>query len=288
MKKKTRQYLCIPGILFLVFIFLSSSVSLIPFNSFNRNAMAGTLDNFKEDVEKEEKEKKEEKKKKEAEEKDDDCFSSCFSTFFSEFTSILIRMNQAATYSDYPYAERNRNWISLVFPDEPSGEGVAGKEESPKKYFINLDLGVQNIDSATSSWYLGIQSRFWGMFGLLIDYKVYKEASDYLALHGYGLDFPFIQLGSFDFSFYVQYAIFNNSLSRNGFGFGGMTHIFPVKPLSIFFKLGGISCKDISFWDWEIDAGFMLSRFEVYIGYQEISAKYAKLGGIQSGIRVWF
>ncbi|MBN1897904.1 MAG: hypothetical protein JW827_03935 [Spirochaetes bacterium] len=281
--------------LFFLFLILGSIVLYV----FSFFVQAGTppLGKFKSDTEKEEKEEKgsssssssvsQVRDQTNQGEEEEGLFQSCCSSIGSEALKFLFQLNLISRYSEYPYERKDLNWIGYE-PDEQALLWPVQNKGLEKRYFITADLGTQFIEKKCLAYYSSWQSRFLGVFGILFDYKYYQDENDALVLWSLGIDYALMQVYSFDLDFYIKYTAFKKLMEKDGLSLGSIIHIFPIKPLSFYFKAGRILFSDIEYWDLDGHVGIMLGRWEIYAGYQTLFAKYASLDGWQTGVKLWF
>lgn len=184
----------------------------------------------------------------------------------------LVRRNDTATA---PTKTAEREVTDLVMP--------AGKRS-----FYNIEAALLYLDRETYGFGGGFQTRFLGLFGLIGEYRQYRDQSDKLIYSSFGGEFALAQGSGVSWSFYFQYNGFSGLMALSGFGYGTRLQIFPGAGTVIDARIGKMEMTSISFWDYDLRLGLFIGRVQLFAGYRAIEAQEASLAGFQAGLQVWF
>ncbi|MCP4137400.1 MAG: hypothetical protein GY754_40915 [bacterium] len=250
-----------------------------------------------------------------------DFFSGCFELFTQAAATIWVDMNMAVHYSDYPYkAGEENNFIQYdpkylqkkddaakPAPDitvERSGTGWIDPQtdihededvdessieiDTIKNYFYTIEAGGQWARDYGGAYSAAIGGRFWKFIGPEMEFKHTWDGSNHLVYIAAGINIPIIQHDYCTPDIYVQGSFMRGIISKNGVAFGLIFRSYPVKPLSLMFRLGTREYGSISFIDLEGRVGVILNRVEIFAGYRHITSKEASIGGPLGGIKVFF
>jgi hypothetical protein len=103
-----------------------------------------------------------------------------------------------------------------------------------------------------------------------------------------------LQFNPFSLSLYVQWQLWSGLMMRNGVVMGAEFRLYPVKPLSFRGKLGFQTFESFSLGEVEIEAGFLLKAWEVFMGWRgwtfgaEHPESAVSWAGPYAGIRRYF
>jgi|GEM_PF-2363211 len=156
-----------------------------------------------------------------------------------------------------------------------------------KRSFFNIEAAGLYLDRETYGLGGGFQARLLGWFGLIGEYRQYRDKSDKLTFTSFGADFALFQLGGFSWSAYVQYSAFSDLLALSGAGYGTRLQMFLGGRTALDFRIGKLSMTDIEFWDYDLRFGVFVNRVQVFVGYRAIESAEAKLAGFQGGMQLW-
>lgn len=156
-----------------------------------------------------------------------------------------------------------------------------------KRSFFNIEAAGLYLDRETYGVGGGFQARLLGWFGLIGEYRQYRDKSDKLAFTSFGADFALFQLAGFSWSAYVQYSAFSELFALSGAGYGTRLQLFLGGRTALDFRIGKLAMTDIEFWDYDLRFGIFVGRVQVFVGYRAIESAEAKLAGFQGGMQLW-
>jgi len=156
-----------------------------------------------------------------------------------------------------------------------------------KRSFFNFEAAGLYLDRETYGMGGGFQTRLLGWFGLIGEYRQYRDKSDKLTYTSFGADFALVQHAGFSWSAYVQYNAFSDLLALSGAGFGTRLQLFLGGRTALDFRIGKIAMTGIEFWDYDLRVGVFVNRVQIFVGYRAIESAEAKLAGFQGGMQLW-
>ena len=156
-----------------------------------------------------------------------------------------------------------------------------------KRSFFNFEAAGLYLDRETYGIGGGFQARLLGWFGLIGEYRQYRDKSDKLSFSALGADFALFQLGGFSWSAYVQYSAFSDLFALSGAGYGTRIQLFLGARTALDFRIGKLSMTSIEFWDYDLRFGVFVNRVQIFVGYRAIESAEAKLAGFQGGMQLW-
>lgn len=246
----------------------------------------------------------------------DDCLtdllSECLGQCLASAFDLWIEVNMPVYYSDYPYSADNKK-NSFIYYDpayNPEGErdcsGLYDEEEeerceeynsslrnsytpSPelKHYYFTIEGGGDWFRDEGKGFHAALSGKIARFFGPEIEYRRISDGEDYLNYYAIGINIPLFQFDAFAPDFYAQACGMKGVLDRNGFTYGLIIHSYPVDPLVLTFRIGQQAYESIGFLDVEARAGIIINRFEFFCGWRHMKAKYASLGGLVYGVKVY-
>lgn len=156
-----------------------------------------------------------------------------------------------------------------------------------KRSFFNFEAAGLYLDRETYGVGGGFQARLLGWFGIIGEYRQYRDKSDKLTFTSIGADFALFQLAGFSWSAYVQYNAFSDLLALSGAGYGTRLQLFLGARTALDVRIGKLAMTDIEFWDYDLRFGIFVGRVQVFVGYRAIESAEAKLAGFQGGMQLW-
>lgn len=262
-------------------IFICTIIITIPLQS------AG-LSDFKDKVEKEERENREE------EHHSSDAGNGCLDAGCAALGSIFSNDNPVSQERD-EQASTEPGSTDRYYAAPPSGktESPAKPTGKKKKYdnrhLFSIEAGALWDRQYGWGFSTGARLLFFNFIGLDFDMRsIWENESSHLDYYGAGLVLSYAFVDTIVPSLYLHYAAYRSIIERDGAALGLMVNIYPVKPLSLMFKVGGQFFEQIDFADLEARLGVLVRFFEVWAGYRFISAKYAHLDGPIFGVRFVF
>lgn len=156
-----------------------------------------------------------------------------------------------------------------------------------KRSFFNIEAAGLYLDRETYGLGGGFQARLLGWFGLIGEYRQYRDKSDKLTFTSFGADFALFQLAGFSWSAYVQYSAFSDLLALSGAGYGTRLQMFLGARTALDFRIGKLAMTGIDFWDYDLRLGMFVNRVQIFVGYRAIESAEAKLAGFQGGMQLW-
>lgn len=156
-----------------------------------------------------------------------------------------------------------------------------------KRSFLNIEAAGLYLDRETYGVGGGFQARLLGWFGLIGEYRQYRDKSDKLTFSSFGADFAIFQLGGFSWSAYVQYNAFSDLFALSGAGYGTRLQLFLGGRTALDLRIGKLAMTDINFVDYDLRFGLFIHRMQIFVGYRGIESAEARLAGFQGGVQLW-
>ncbi len=223
------------------------------------------LGSFKEDIEEKEKENSEKVEKVEKAPRNDADEDDGFIGLMGTLLRDLFMDNMDVHYKQYPYypggyIRRSR----YVYSDEIYGLTKA----MDKNYYFTASLsGFYMFDMGGGPWF-SFSGNFYKFVGPYIDTFMVMDGKDTLNGIRVGLQFSLLQYNGFQAIFYAQWQGWYGILQRSGENLGFDFRIYPVKPLTLRFKLGFQIFDQFDLGEIEAQIGFMIKAWEIQAGYR--------------------
>lgn len=250
---------------------------------------ADSLEDFKENVEKEEEENSQKDKTQSNDE--DDSETSSFMNFFWEF-SVLIWFihNETVFYTPYPYeAEGLKKGDNFIGHDRRDRENRYYDREMTKNYNFSLYAGGsfnETIDEFGSLF--RFNGKFFNHLGPEIDYRLIYNGDDVFHNLSAGLNLSFFQFDYLSLDFYIKGAFFMGLLQRQGVSLGAKFTSYPFKPLSLEIRSGGVFFDSITFAELEVKLGIHIDAFEIFGDFYTLQSQKSQLYSLGIGAGVHF
>ncbi len=138
-------------------------------------------------------------------------------------------------------------------------------------------------------------------FGPSLDMLVINDDGDPFMLFKADYRSTIIQTPNFLWDWYLgygnktEYNITQNRgwLTDHGFSFGTGIKLFPIRPVTLGARLGGISFEDYNMSDFDFEIGWMLDNREIYAKFRQLNTgtydtpSYHETNMVTLGIRCW-
>ncbi len=246
------------------------------------------LKDFKEGIKKEEKERREKEKYKSnsdsEDDEDDDKSCSGMGVALGTCLDFFMKYNITIHYTDYPYDKKDSE--NHFIKDSSESETVSDDDKEKSYYFSFLAAGYWSRNTGFGL-ITGFRGKFWKVIGPEIETRDIWEGNDHLGYYGLGINLSLVQHDFFIFDLYVQAALMRGILNRTGGTYGAIFISYPVKPLSLTLKIGGVHFKYVDMMNLEFRMGIHVDRVEFFAGYRLLYAKYSELDGPFIGIQVF-
>lgn len=264
-----------------------------------------SLKDFKDDVEKEEKENSSGSSSGGSSSSSDDesdaiCSDACIE-LYGVLAVVWVVQNMSVSYLDYPYQKNDadRNYViphDINEDDSDTTGSVTKKADTnnrtedkyTKPFYFTIEGGRQWCGDEGTAWYGAISGKFYKIIGPELEFKRTMDESDRLDYYAFGLNIPLFQFPGIIPDLYFQKAYMRGIIDRSGYALGVNVSIFPVRPLVLSARYGRQVYDEIYFHDYGCRIGIMLYRFQVFAGYRKIRAEYAKIGGFEAGLKLYF
>lgn len=266
------------------------------------------LNTFKEDVEKEESQNRQSGQADtsgDEQAEGEESGGNPIARFFLEITIFAWAIhNNGVYYSAYPYAPpvsysgglvegRPRNFINYDFSNVQieSGEErpqVNYRRNGAKRYWFELSSGALMTEAGEYGAAASLQGRFTPFFGPDVDYRLICDGSEELHITTAGLDFSIIQNDFFTWTAYGKGAFFDGVLERSGWAFGSWFRMYPLRPISLHLRTGGMFFPDITFGQVEAKLNLHLGRLQLYGGVNLLESEESRRLMTEAGAGIHF
>jgi hypothetical protein len=245
-------------------------IVLFSFSPMAAQRIYADLGDFSESVEEgreeESGEKGEEKNEKEYRDDEDDD-GGFWDTFFSITVILWYYHNRTAWYADYPYANDSGRPAAVGHDERLILEGTDEERKRSRWAFSSAGgMFMEGTDRGfTANFrFTGVAG---GVFGPVLEYRVWNDPSATLHLYRVGGVLPLVQNDYFSLSLDFSGAFFRDAVYVDAVALGGSIVTYPFKPVSLEIRGGGIISETVSFSELGVRLGIHMSRFEVYAGY---------------------
>lgn len=118
--------------------------------------------------------------------------------------------------------------------------------------------------------------------------NVQIESGEELHITTAGLDFSIIQNDFFTWTAYGKGAFFDGVLERSGWAFGSWFRMYPLRPISLHLRTGGMFFPDITFGQVEAKLNLHLGRLQLYGGVNLLESEESRRLMTEAGAGIHF
>ncbi len=294
-------------------IFSVKLVLILALSSFSVLTITGSsfakLKDFKSDVEGNEKSKS--KNTSGGGSSDSSCGGACMEMALEITFALWAAHNMLVYYEKYPYFSKDKNFINYyrsfsntikndeeehrdmhMVGDDIEDTSSPRKDDfnpfSKKFYYYTLAAGGQWANDEGSGFLVEFRGKFMQHFGPEFYARSLWDGEDDIQFYSGGLNLSLFQNSYLSADFYITGAFMRGVIERDGVGFGTVITSYPFKPVTLFFRIGGLDFGKTEFLDFEGRIGFMIGRLEIFGGYQMIHhPDIQDIGGPIGGVRVF-
>jgi hypothetical protein len=221
--------------------------------------------------------------------KDEDENNPFSEVIYTLLGHIWFYNNVYIHYGAYPYSDGKyirRPAIALSAESETGTKPVY--PVNAKYYWLSASLSGFYLNEIGGGAWLSFSGNVYKFIGPYADVYLATDGNSLLNGTRLGAHLSLIQSNPFNMSFYAQWNLWNGALTRNGASFGLELRLYPVKPLTFRFKLGGQNFEGFSLGEVEAEMGIMLKAWECFIGYRAWTLEDESWAGPYLGVRHYF
>jgi hypothetical protein len=251
------------------------------------------LDDFGNAV-KEDQEKPAEEDEPEPERDENDELSEAESEFWTNFYALTIGLwvmhNLSSWYAPYPYSgstqgvkDTGHNYDLLEYTSDSRPQ----LKQNRMSVYISGGWFFQGTGTGHTAS-ARVTGKFLAAFGIDLEYRWWGDGSGNLYFLRAGGLLPIIQSDIFSLDLAMAGAFYYDLFSLSGFSFGGIIKSYPVKPISLELRGGGIFSSAVNFAEVGFKLGFHINRLELFAGYYGLFHSDIAINAIDAGIGLHF